>query len=206
MQPMILKYGDEGFDANWLSLLSNDPVHPTIAPQQRINGGRTVLAYVKSNVPQCFISVKISRLLPHNTTDILSDEETVMDLLDKSHLCAVFYSIFRLKDASKGSGVEAIHAAIDYCRALGFRYFYTLSPIPKLREDLAGEGLPIKESRIWQYLYEWKGPVARFHLSNGAKIHSINFAADNSPLRERESWGIMVNYDYCDTKALILEI
>jgi len=39
-------------------------------------------------------------------------------------------------------------------------------------------------------------PVARFHLSNGASLHRINWAADESTKGLRQSSGLMVNYLY----------
>jgi len=39
-------------------------------------------------------------------------------------------------------------------------------------------------------------PVTNFHLSNGASIERINWAADTSPKGLRQSFGIMVNYSY----------
>jgi malonyl-CoA decarboxylase len=39
-------------------------------------------------------------------------------------------------------------------------------------------------------------PVAHFHLSNGARLERINWLADTSPTRMRESAGVMVNYVY----------
>jgi malonyl-CoA decarboxylase len=39
-------------------------------------------------------------------------------------------------------------------------------------------------------------PVAHFHLSNGARLERINWLADTSPKRMRESAGMMVNYVY----------
>jgi malonyl-CoA decarboxylase len=39
-------------------------------------------------------------------------------------------------------------------------------------------------------------PVAHFHLSNGARLERINWLADTSPTRMRESAGMMVNYVY----------
>lgn len=39
-------------------------------------------------------------------------------------------------------------------------------------------------------------PVARFHLSNGASLERINWAADPSPAGDQRSFGIMVNYVY----------
>ena len=38
--------------------------------------------------------------------------------------------------------------------------------------------------------------VARFHLSNGARIERLNFLADNSAPGLRQSFGMMVNYRY----------
>lgn len=38
--------------------------------------------------------------------------------------------------------------------------------------------------------------VARFHLSNGARIERLNWAADPSAKGLRQSWGLMVNYLY----------
>ncbi len=48
------------------------------------------------------------------------------------------------------------------------------------------------ESIVRQYLESWEGSVDRFHFSNGAKIHSINFDTDYSELRLNESWDVMV--------------
>ena len=44
-------------------------------------------------------------------------------------------------------------------------------------------------------------PVARFHLSNGARVERINWAADLSPKGMSQSFGLMVNYLY-DLKSL----
>lgn len=44
-------------------------------------------------------------------------------------------------------------------------------------------------------------PVARFHLSNGARVERINWAGDLSPKGLDQSFGLMVNYLY-DLKSL----
>ena len=41
-----------------------------------------------------------------------------------------------------------------------------------------------------------RDPVAHFHLSNGARLERINWLADTSPKRMRESAGMMANYVY----------
>lgn len=43
--------------------------------------------------------------------------------------------------------------------------------------------------------------VARFHLSNGARIERLNWMADGSSKGIKQSWGLMVNYLY-DLKRL----
>jgi malonyl-CoA decarboxylase len=41
-----------------------------------------------------------------------------------------------------------------------------------------------------------RDPVAHFHLSNGARIERLNWAADLSPKGLQQSAGIMINYLY----------
>jgi hypothetical protein len=38
--------------------------------------------------------------------------------------------------------------------------------------------------------------VANFHLRNGAQLHQINWLADLSTKRMKQSYGLMVNYKY----------
>ena len=39
-------------------------------------------------------------------------------------------------------------------------------------------------------------PVAHFHLSNGASVYRLNWAADTSTKGKAQSFGLMVNYEY----------
>ena len=39
-------------------------------------------------------------------------------------------------------------------------------------------------------------PVAHFHLSNGASVYRLNWAADTSMKGKAQSFGLMVNYEY----------
>ena len=41
-----------------------------------------------------------------------------------------------------------------------------------------------------------RDPVAHFHLSNGARLERLNWAADLSPKGLQQSTGIMINYLY----------
>jgi len=44
-------------------------------------------------------------------------------------------------------------------------------------------------------------PVTRFHLGNGARVEQINWSADLSAKGLKQSFGMMVNYQY-DLKRL----
>ena len=39
-------------------------------------------------------------------------------------------------------------------------------------------------------------PVANFHIRNGARMYRVNINADFSSMRMKESFGMMVNYQY----------
>ncbi len=189
---MILQYGQDGFQENWLEFIKYDPVHPTISSQKRITGNRTIFVYTDDlGVPQFMICARIGNKLPHNMMEVLNDDGYISKF-DVTY--AVFYSVFRLPNAKlRGAGTLAIKALIQHCASKGIHNFFTLSPIPSLKAHLKTKP---DESTIRKYLEAFDGPVSKFHLSNGAKIHSINFDADYSEIRLNESWGIMVNYDY----------
>ena len=72
--------------------------------------------------------------------------------------------------------------------------FATLSPIPTLTNKFDIEPEDIDAVNDW--LSQRKDPVARFHLRNGAKLHRVNRSADKSKLRMKQSYGMMVNYQY----------
>lgn len=188
---MIYKYGEPDFKYAWLDLISQDPVHPSISVERRITGSRTVFVYVEADIPQFLICARIGKYLPHTLSEVLSD-----DMVDETtkNLYAVFYSIFRLPDATiKGGGATAIKEIIEYCKAKKVNRFYTLSPIPFLSHYFTT--MP-NEQEVRKYLESKTGPVEKFHLSNGATVSTINYLADNAKIRIEESWGIMVNYNY----------
>lgn len=188
---MVVQYGQEEFDNNWLELIKHDPVHGSIPVEKRISGNRTVFIYIHEGIPQFITCVRIGNKLTRNMTEVLSDDG-YKSRFDVSY--AIFYSIFRLPSATlKGAGRTALKSIVEQCKDKGVQRFFTLSPIPSLSDSF--KELP-DESQVREYLETCNGPVSKFHLSNGAKIHSINFSADKSDKRLNESWGIMVNYDY----------
>jgi hypothetical protein len=188
---MIYKSGDNNFKWAWLDLIGNDPVHPQLPVYKRIIGDRSVFVFIDNEKPQFIISAKISNYLPKSMADILCDNKDV----EGDELYATFYSIFRVAGSTmKGGGGAAIKELIDYCKMRNIENQYTLSPIPFLRRNY--EEKPTN-TEIKSFLIEKDiDPVARFHLGNGACVEHINNNADKSEIREAESWGIMVNYNY----------
>jgi malonyl-CoA decarboxylase len=74
--------------------------------------------------------------------------------------------------------------------------------------DTAAALKPLMERLCARYLVEEKrdgeplDPVARFHLSNGARIERINWMGDLSEQRLGQSYGMLVNYVY-DRRSVI---
>lgn len=77
-----------------------------------------------------------------------------------------------------------------------------------LDEDTTAALKPLMVRLCAHYLTEEKqdgeplDPVARFHLSNGARIERINWMGDLSGQRLRQSYGLLVNYIY-DRRSVI---
>ena len=191
---MIYKCGDSNFKYAWLDYMVQDPVHPSIGVYRRITGSRTIFVYSEDSEPQFIISARMGSQPARNMREILMDE-------NGTKTCATFYSIFRVpgKVSKKGMGGEVLRHVIDYCKLRGTEKFYTLSPIPFLKNEF--EEHP-KEKDLKQYLETATGPVEKFHLGNGAVIAHINTKADDSELRQDESWGTMVNYNYTKYEEL----
>jgi malonyl-CoA decarboxylase len=188
---MILQYGQKEFDESWLELVKHDPVHPKLCTCKRISGHRTIFVFIHNDIPQAMVCVRIGNYIPHTMSEVLNDDE-YQSKYDITY--ATFYSIFRLPNATvKGVGTLAINKLIAECKLKGINNFYTLSPVPLMKEHLKDKP---SQSVARRYLESLQEPVSKFHLSNGARLHRINFDADYSEIRLHESWGIMVNYDY----------
>lgn len=77
-----------------------------------------------------------------------------------------------------------------------------------LHEDIVDAVQPLLMKACAHYLLDAKrgeepaDPVARFHLSNGARIEQINWLGDTSEERLRQSYGLLVNYVY-DRRSVI---
>jgi hypothetical protein len=184
-------FGDNNFNSDWLELMRYDPIHPHLNIVKRISVNRTIAVALEDEIPQFIICIRIGNNLPKSMDEILTDDQSKSkyDIVN-----AVLYSIFKLPNCeTKGIGPFAIKELLAKLKERGVERFYTLSPIPMLSKHF--NSIP-NEWEVRSYLEKWIGPVEKFHLSNGARIQSINMNADSSELRLNESWGIMVNYDY----------
>lgn len=185
---MILKCGDTNFKYAWLDYISQDPVHPSLNVYKRIIGSRTIFVFTKESNPEFIVSARLGSNIARSMREILLDDP------EHSNKIVTFYSIFRVPEhGQKGTGGDVLKHIIDYCKLRGTEKFYTLSPIPFLKNEF--KKVPAKK-KLNEYLVSMTGPVERFHLKNGATVANINIKADDSDIRESESWGTMVNYDY----------
>lgn len=191
----VVEYGTEGFKDEWLELVKEDPIHPSIPVEKRITGSRTLFVMVDENdVPQAVLCVKMGDRLPQSMRFVMGDQKS--NDITKQSKYAILYSVFRLKQTTvKGAGSMIIKLVKAHYKAKSVKRFYTLSPITDLTQNFTS--IPTKAD-ITRHLLSGDGPVSKFHMGNGAEIHAIHYNADSSPQRIYESWGIMVNYDYSD--------
>jgi len=134
---------------------------------------------------------------------------------------AVFFSINATQPGLQGHdlGSYLIKRAIGEVKLHypNVKHLATLSPMPTLRRWLQKKGSPLAslekpmESERSQVIAAAREllneggkcgcPVGNFHQRNGGSIGRINFMADPSEYRLRESLGTMVNYIY-DTETI----
>lgn len=138
---------------------------------------------------------------------------------------AVFYSITSCQKGLAGInlGNELLKHVVRELRSEfpNLNRFATLSPIPSLRDGLADDRV-----RAELDAYDWRtdpereaavrdralraiarylstpidgrvpDPVGNFHLSNGAAVADVLWAANTEPYGMERSWGVMVSYRY----------
>lgn len=173
--------------------------------------------------PLIFVEVALTEKIPGSVTKLLSEGRTTLEA--EQAKVAVFYSISNCQKGLTGISfgnllIKQVVAELS----LSFpqlENFVTLSPIPGLNKWLAEQrddpevghiSIEILENRAdpkdlramaARYLLKAKrddgmplDPVARFHLTNGAKVHDIHAGADTSANGLVQSSGAMVNYLY----------
>lgn len=173
--------------------------------------------------PLIFVEVALTVALPDSIAVLLSDARDPLD--PDAAKTAAFYSISNCQKGLNGISfgnllIKQVVAELSL-EFPSLDTFVTLSPIPGLTRWLSGQtdddvigkaaqaALDGKapagtlKALTARYLLQAKAksglpldPVARFHLNNGAEVHSIHAGADPSPNGMKISCGTMVNYLY----------
>jgi malonyl-CoA decarboxylase len=185
--------------------------------KNRLDSDRRLYAFFHPRMPDeplIFVEVALTRGMAGNVQKLL-DEHAPVENIDKADT-AIFYSINNAQRGLSGISfgnflIKRVADALTH-ELPNLKIFATLSPIPGFRAwaeknglagmvDGAGEAtlLPL----VAKYLTELnpdtgraRNPVAQFHLSNGARMERLNWAADASEKGLAQSCGVMVNYLY----------
>ena len=156
--------------------------------------------------PLIFVEVALTDALPSGIRQIIGEARQTVDPRSASH--AIFYSISNCQHGLRGIpfGNFLIKQVVELLKAElpQLKRFATLSPVPGfaawLKHEQAGEDLRAAAARFITTARDRKGqvrdPVARFHLSNGARLEAVHSDADLSDKGRREGHGVMVNYLY----------
>jgi malonyl-CoA decarboxylase len=197
-------------------LIEAEAVHPINGWNEmarRLEADRRCYAFFHPGWPQeplIFTEVALTRGIASSIQPILDPESEVVDA--RGCDTAMFYSISNCQPGLRGFsfGNTLLNRAIERLRAElpWLRRFATISPIPGFRSWLSASAASHRASPFEllalcaHYLLHVKqdsepaDAVARFHLGNGARLHSINPASDLSPTGIRRSAGFTVNYVY----------
>jgi len=179
-----------------LSNLKFDSVHPsTINNPNRLGPNRDIFLQLEGDITTFVLCVAYVNLLPDHMDDIFVSEQNIID-----PNTAIFYTIFKTDHIDypvhkAGWLILSASAWIKENRRT-ITNFTTMSPIPTLRKTFVSKTSTNNSKLIQEYLITREDPVSRFHLKNGATVMRIVPDADDSDLRQEQSWGCMANYDY----------
>ena len=185
--------------------------------KNRLDSDRRLYAFFHPRMPDeplIFVEVALTRGMAGNVQKLL-DEHAPVENIDKADT-AIFYSINNAQRGLNGIsfGNFLIKRVVDALthELPNLKTFATLSPIPGFRAwaeknglagKLDGAGETALLPLVAKYLTELnpdtgraRDPVAQFHLSNGARMERLNWAADASDKGLAQSCGVMVNYLY----------
>lgn len=185
--------------------------------KNRLDSDRRLYAFFHPRMPDeplIFVEVALTRGMAGNVQKLL-DEHAPVENIDKADT-AIFYSINNAQRGLNGISfgnflIKRVVDALNH-ELPNLKSFATLSPIPGFRSwaekngwaaKLDGAGETALLPLVAKYLTELnpdtgraRDPVAQFHLSNGARMERLNWAADASDKGVAQSCGVMVNYLY----------
>jgi malonyl-CoA decarboxylase len=194
--------------------------------RRRLDADRRCFAFFHPALPGeplIFVEVALVKGLAAAVQPLLDRAGT--ERTPKDADTAIFYSISNCQEGLRGIsfGNFLIKQVVEELRAElpQLSRFATLSPVPGFRRWLerdAPEAVPQDDwrndaaqaeamrprllhhcARFLTQSQDGRGPadpVARFHLGNGARLERINWLANTAPRGLRESFGVMVNYQY----------
>ncbi len=185
--------------------------------KNRLDSDRRLYAFFHPRMPDeplIFVEVALTRGMAGNVQKLLDEHAPLEDIARAD--TAIFYSINNAQRGLNGISfgnflIKRVADALTH-ELPNLKTFATLSPIPGFRAWAEKNGLGGKlesagESALLplvaKYLTELnpdtgraRDPVAQFHLSNGARMERLNWAADASAKGLSQSCGVMVNYLY----------
>jgi malonyl-CoA decarboxylase len=188
-----------------------EAIAPLIDPKRSIADPKTADTAVFYSISNCQAGLRgISFgnfLIKQVVTELSAELPAVKTFATLSPLPRLA-EVLRRRDAPEGFTEGRLTALIgddaaELCQRAGLA-----DPVRALFQLLAAPELPTEPVRrvvrrlALAYLVELRGadgvfdPVAHFHLSNGARLERINFAANPSRDGLRQSHGVMVNYLY----------
>lgn len=194
----LLHLRDPKFHPDLLEYVKQDPVHDyTERPiNLRTREDKNIFFLSINGGIVGVLCVAFTTSLPTNITAIFDTSDTSIQLKDATH--AIFYSVFRtdVPTEVKNVGAELINTAAKWIQdnLPNVTNYVTMSPIPTLSKHFKEP--PEQEDEIRQLLERGRDPVAKFHLSNGARVYRVIPNADSSKKRQEQSWGWMANYHY----------
>ncbi|GIL38183.1 malonyl-CoA decarboxylase [Roseiterribacter gracilis] len=188
--------------------------------RRRLESDRRCFAFFHPALPDeplIFVEVALTDGIAEAIAPLLAPR--VGDVDPAKANTAIFYSISNCQPGLRGIsfGNFLIKQVVADLRAElpNLTRFATLSPVPGLARALKAEADPalaplfadgarVDESydeKLRRAAARWlvgqaQDPVAKFHLSNGARLERIHARADLSEKGLRESFGVMVNYLY----------
>ena len=172
---------------------SIEPLLDCDSPPQSVARADTALFYSISTTQDGLRGISFGNFLV---------KQVIADLLKEKPRFKIFATLspvpgFRqwLEGASERPELGLTEVELDLLRALETANWHSDTELAEnLKELLLGLCahylLKEKENR------EPIDPVTRFHLGNGASVERINWLADTSARRIRQSAGLMVNYSY----------
>ncbi len=164
----------------------------------------TAVFYSISNCQPGLRGVSLGNFLIKNVVDVLAREHPRLEVFCTLSPIPGFVAWLEplLREGNRPQATGMAQALEDTAATLGTDLGKFVADPASAVERLAALQLPLLRlcatylQQIAEVGEPVRDPVARFHLNNGARLERINWLADTSRKRLRQSLGLMVNYVY----------